>query len=56
MAIPPEKENIYTIMDSDIQKMKKTWKIVGGGVGDYMSDWYIWINGKKFVEPPQHRC
>lgn len=36
---------------------KKTWKITGGGVGDYMSDWYIWINGKeKFVESPQHRC
>lgn len=24
---------------------KKTWKINGGGVGDYMSDWYIWITG-----------
>lgn len=36
---------------------KKTWKINGGGAGDYMSDWYIWINGKeKFVESPQHRC
>lgn len=36
---------------------KKTWKITGGGAGDYMSDWYIWINGKeKFVESPQHRC
>lgn len=36
---------------------KKTWKIIGGGAGDYMSDWYIWINGKeKFVGSPQHRC
>lgn len=33
---------------------RKAWKIVGGGAGDYLSDWYIWINGKeKFVESPQ---
>ena len=36
---------------------KKTWKINGGGVGDYMSDWYIWITGKeKIANLPQHRC
>lgn len=46
-------------MGSDINKdeKKKTWKINGGGVGDYMSDWYIWITGKeKIVNLPRHRC
>ena len=34
---------------------KKTWKRNGSGVGDYMSDWYIWTTVKeKFVNPPQH--
>ena len=55
---PKEREyiNDYGFRYTKDEK-KKTWKINGGGVGDYMSDWYIWITGKeKIVNLPRHRC